>query len=327
MLIIKDRHNLDPLRLEENMNENIDHDQLFKQLLTAFFVEFLELFTPEFAGSIDKNSIEILPLEYFTDIDAGERKAMDIIVRFALRGRPNAPAVGRVSVVVNCEHQSSRQENFHRRMFFYFAQLHRKYLQPVFPIAIFSFDKPYRPERDAYQIKVPGFQVLDFNFLTIQLNRLNWKDYLKQPNPVAAALMAKMKIDPADRPRVKVECLRMIAKLNLDRARTFMVSGFIDNYLRLDAVEETQFQIEVDKIKLVKEQEQVMEITTSWMEKGRESGERGMVVKILTRKLGNLSPELLARVNGLNLERVEALGEALLEFTSVGELENWLNAI
>ena len=74
------------------MSKNIDHDQLFKQLLTVFFVEFLELFTPEFAGSIDKNSIEILPLEYFTDIGAGERKAMDIIVRFTLRGRPNAPA-------------------------------------------------------------------------------------------------------------------------------------------------------------------------------------------------------------------------------------------
>ena len=306
------------------MSKNIDHDQLFKQLLTVFFVEFLELFTPEFAGSIDKNSIEILPLEYFTDIGAGERKAMDIIVRFTLRGRPNAPASGRVSVVVNCEHQSSSQTDFHRRMFFYFAQLHRKYLQPVFPIAIFSFDEPYRPERDAYQVSVPGFQVLDFNFLTIQLNRLNWKDYLKQPNPVAAALMAKMKIDPADRPRVKVECLRMIAKLKLDRARTFMVSGFIDNYLRLDAVEEAQFKVEVDKIKLVKEQEQVMEITTSWMEQGQESATRALTIKLLTRKLGNLSPGLLARVNGLNLERVEALAEDLLDFTSVGDLESWL---
>ena len=309
------------------MSKDIDHDQLFKQLLTAFFVEFLELFAPEFAGSIEPETIEILPQEYFTDLDQGDRKAMDIVVRFTLRGRPNAPASGRVSVVVNCEHQSTSEDNFHRRIFFYFAQLHREYLQPVFPIAIFSFDKPKRAERDAYQVSVPGFQVLNFNFLTIQLNQLNWKDYLKQPNPVAAGLMAKMKIDPADRPRVKVECLRMIAKLNLDRARTFIVSGFIDNYLRLDPVEEAQFQVEVDKIKLVKEQEQVMEITTSWMEKGRESGERGMVVKILTRKLGNLSPELLARVNGLNLERVEALGEALLDFTSVGELESWLNTI
>jgi hypothetical protein len=310
------------------MSKSIDHDQLFKQLLTTFFLEFLELFTPEFFAAIDPASLEILPLEYFTDIDAGERKAMDVIIRVNLLGRPNAPASSRVSVVVNCEHQSTTKADFNRRLFFYFAQLHRKYLQPVYPIALFSFDEPYRPERDSYQVRVPGLQVMDFNFLTIQLNRLNWRDFLKRPNPVAAALMAKMEIAPADRPRVKVECLRMIAKLKLDKARTFLLSGFIDNYLRLSPIEEQQFQVEVDRIKLPQERENVMELTTSWMEKGivqgRESGERSLTIKLLTRKLGNLSPELLARVNGLSIDRVEALAEDLLDFTSVGDLERWL---
>jgi predicted transposase YdaD len=49
------------------MSKSIDHDQLFKQLLTTFFLEFLELFTPEFFAAIDPSSLEILPLEYFTD--------------------------------------------------------------------------------------------------------------------------------------------------------------------------------------------------------------------------------------------------------------------
>jgi hypothetical protein len=310
------------------MSKNIDHDQLFKQLLTTFFLEFLELFTPEFFAAIDPQSLEILPLEYFTDIDAGERKAMDVIIRVNLLGRPNAPESSRVSVVVNCEHQSTTKADFNRRLFFYFAQLHRKYLQPVYPIALFSFDEPYRPERDSYQVRVPGLQVMDFNFLTIQLNRLDWRAFLTQRNPVAAALMAKMKIDPADRPKVKVECLRMIANLKLDKARTFQLSGFIDNYLQLNSVEKQQFQVEVDKIKLPTERENVMELTTSWKEEGivqgRESATRIIVSKQLTRKLGNLSPELLSRVNGLNLDRVEALAEDLLDFTSVGDLELWL---
>jgi Domain of unknown function (DUF4351) len=116
----------------------------------------------------------------------------------------------------------------------------------------------------------------------------------------------------------------MIANLKLDKARTFLISGFIDNYLRLNPIEEQQFQVEVDKIKLPTERETVMEITTSWMEQGQESATRGLVIKLLTRKLGNLSPELLARVNGLSLDRVEALAEDLLDFTSVGDLERWL---
>jgi Domain of unknown function (DUF4351) len=107
----------------------------------------------------------------------------------------------------------------------------------------------------------------------------------------------------------------MIVNLKLDKARTFLISGFIDSYLRLNPIEEQQFLVEVDKIRLPKEREDVMEVTTSWMEKGQESA---------TQKIGNLAPELLARVNGLELDRVEVLAEDLLDFTSVGDLEQWL---
>jgi heme oxygenase len=89
-----------------------------------------------------------------------------------------------------------------------------------------------------------------------------------------------------------------------------------------------QFQVEVDKIKLPKEREEVMEMTTSWKEEGkvegRDSATRALVIKQLTRKLGNLSPELLARVSSLNLERVEVLAEDLLDFKQVGDLERWM---
>ena len=68
--------------------------------------------------------------------------------------------------------------------------------------------------------------------------------------------------------------------------------------------------------------------STSWMEegivKGRDSGERALTIRLLTKKVGNLSPELLARVSGLSIERVEALAEALLDFKHVGDLERWL---
>jgi hypothetical protein len=36
--------------------------------------------------------------------------------------------------------------------------------------------------------------VLEFRFRAIQLNQLNWRDYINSQNPVAAALMSKMKI-------------------------------------------------------------------------------------------------------------------------------------
>ena len=60
------------------------------------------------------------------------------------------------------------------------------------------------------------------------------------------------------------------------------------------------------------------------LEQGRIKGERDLVLKLLNRKLDVLSPELIARVNSLSVERVEALGEALLDFNSMGDLEAWL---
>ena len=45
----------------------IDHDRLFKELLTTFFVEFIELFLPDVAAYLEGDSIEFLDKEVFTE--------------------------------------------------------------------------------------------------------------------------------------------------------------------------------------------------------------------------------------------------------------------
>jgi hypothetical protein len=104
-------------------------------------------------------------------------------------------------------------------MFHYFAVLDRYHLKEIYPIVIFSFDEPKRPEQDTYVVEFPNLKVLEFRFQSIQLNRLNWRDYINQQNPVAAALMAKMKIAKKDRPKVKAECLRLLVTLQLNPAK------------------------------------------------------------------------------------------------------------
>ncbi len=47
--------------------------------------------------------------------------------------------------------------------------------------------------------------------------------------------MAKMNIADSDRPRVKLECLRLLASLRLNTAKMQLISGFIDSYLQLNA--------------------------------------------------------------------------------------------
>ncbi|PSB01753.1 Rpn family recombination-promoting nuclease/putative transposase [Merismopedia glauca] len=53
--------------------------------------------------------------------------------------------------------------------------------------------------------------------------------------------------------------------------------------------------------------------------------ERELVLKQLTRKVGNLAPETRSRLDSLPIDRLEALGEALLDFETGADLDNWLN--
>lgn len=311
------------------MAKTIDHDQLFKQLISTFFLEFLDLFVPELAVNIDRDNLEFLPQEYFTDLIEGDRRAMDLVVRINLRRRPNEPEVGKVWAIIDCEHQSSSEANFQRRMFFYFAQLHRQYLEPVYPIAIFSFDEPKRQEQDRYRVRLPGLDILEFNFLRIQLNQLNWRDFLKQKNPVAAALMSKMKIEKKERAKVKVECLRAIATLKLDPARVSILSGFVDTYLNLNNLEVVEFEREVASIKKETEKEQVMQIVTSWMEQGIEQGEQKealrLVSRVLHRRVGELDAGVNERLQLLSVSQLEDLLDAALDFSQMENLTGWLD--
>ncbi|MGB7414259.1 MAG: DUF4351 domain-containing protein [Thermosynechococcaceae cyanobacterium] len=53
-------------------------------------------------------------------------------------------------------------------------------------------------------------------------------------------------------------------------------------------------------------------------------GDRSFVLLQLTRRLGEISPEVRSQIEGLSLEQTEALGEALLDFVERVDLVNWL---
>ncbi|MEA5619922.1 Rpn family recombination-promoting nuclease/putative transposase [Cronbergia sp. UHCC 0137] len=59
-------------------------------------------------------------------------------------------------------------------------------------------------------------------------------------------------------------------------------------------------------------------------EQGRETGERSLILRLLNKKLGKIPNVLLSQIQKLSLEQVETLGEALLDFSTLTDLENWL---
>ncbi len=294
----------------------IDHDRLFKELLSTFFPEFVALFLPDVATYLEPNSLTFLNQEIFTDVTSGERYEADLVVQGQLRNQDSL-------FIIHLEHQSYSEADFNRRMFRYFARLHEKYALPIYPVVLFSFDAPHRPETTSYRLEFPGWTVLEFNYRVIQLNRLNWRDFVNQPNPIASALMSKMRMDTQERPTVKLISLQSLSSLGLNSAKLQLISGFIDIYLRLNTVEQAVFDQELAKIKPV-QQEEVMEIVTSWMETGIQKEAASMVLRQLKRRCGSLTPELQERIQRFSVEQLEELGEALLDFTGLDDLTTWL---
>ena len=274
----------------------ISHDKLFKELLSMFFFEFVDLFLPQMGEYLDRSEITFLPQEYFTDNKTGGRRAIDILVKVKFRGEDTC-------FLVHLENQSYDQEEFDRRLFFYFAMLYKEYRLKIYPIAVFSFEYPLKVQSQQHQVSFPDLKVLEFNFAAVQLNQLNWRDFLKHENPVAAALMAKMHIKKKDRPKVKAECLRLLVTLKLDPAKTQLISKFVDTYLNFEGVEEEQFQAEIAKLE-VGQKEEIMEVMTSWEKKGVEKERQAIALNLLRE---NLPLETIARTTGLTIAQLQDL--------------------
>jgi hypothetical protein len=295
----------------------MDHDRLFKELLTVFFAEFVEAFLPTVTEYLVPDSVEFLDKEVFMDVTAGEKHEADLVVKARFREQD-------AFFLIRVENQASARSDVPQRMFTYFARLHEKYKLPVYPIVILSYDAPKVLAPNQYTVAFPGETVLQFTYNTVQLNRLPWRQFLNSPNAAASALMAKMKIAPQDRGKVRNECLRMLASLKLDPARSKLIGGFIDAYLTLTAEEMRQYEREFAKL-APEEQEARMDLVSSWERKGIHEGKEGLVIRQLNRRFGSVAPEVTERLDELPIDTLDELGVALLDFASVADLEAWLS--
>ena len=58
---------------------------------------------------------------------------------------------------------------------------------------------------------------------------------------------------------------------------------------------------------------------------GIQKGEANLVLRLLKRRFGELPPHITETIQKLSVEKLEDLGEALLDFNIQSDLVNWLN--
>jgi hypothetical protein len=303
----------------------IDHDRIFKELIRTFFHEFVELFLPDVYPDLEQDSIEFLDKEVFTDVTTGEKHEADLIVKARLRGQPWF-----FLFHVEAQARLKGEVPFERRMFTYFARLHETYGVPIYPVVLFTFDSPKYAAPKRYRVSFPGFTVLEFNYCAIQLNQLDWRTFLNHQNPLAHALMAKMRVNKGDHARVKLECLRLILTGKLNQAKIQMLTGFVGTYLQLNESEERWVNAEL--FDLVPK-EAIMEWITPFerwgemkgVKRGREEGALAILLRQYTRRFGAMKARAEKRVKALALAQLEELSEAFLDFKEAADLTRWLD--
>ena len=253
-----------------------------------------------------------LDKEVFTDITQGQRYESDIVVKARFQGQE-------AFFLLLVENQSTPQSGFPKRMFTYFARFHEKFDLPVYPVVIYSFDRPLRRQPATYQVGFPGFVVNRFQFRVIQLNRLRWRDYVATPNPAATALMSKMQIAQRDRVRVRLQCLRLIATLRLDPARSQLIAGFVRTYLQMTRLELAELQQEVGLLPR-EEQNTMITLTNEWIETGQVTAQRALILRLGTKRFGEPDATIRSALETADLLLLEILVDRLLEVESWAEL-------
>jgi Domain of unknown function (DUF4351) len=80
------------------------------------------------------------------------------------------------------------------------------------------------------------------------------------------------------------------------------------------------------------ERELIMQLSPLYLEKiqaaervGGQKEAQTLILRLLNRRVGMLSPELQLRVKALSVVQLEELGEALLDFGGLVDLESWLS--
>lgn len=87
---------------------------------------------------------------------------------------------------------------------------------------------------------------------------------------------------------------------------------------------EREFQADLQRLEAERQMRYVTSIERMAKEEGSKQEARALVLRLLARRVGNVPASLQPQIEALSLPQLEDLGEALLDFSQVEDLETWL---
>jgi predicted transposase/invertase (TIGR01784 family) len=231
---------------------------------------------------------------------------------------PNLP-------IIFLEAQMQRDSEFYSRYFAgLFVYLHQyKITRPWRGLLILNTHNQDLGSEETYQ-----------ELLSDRVQRLYLQDLLTQENLSPNLALLKLIVTPETEALNQAKQILNSTetetefRLKLDLIEAILVNKFpkltieeIQKMLNLREadVTQTRFYQEVLQIGRREGQEQ-------GIQQGVQQGESNMVIRQLTRRCGKLNNEQIKKVRSLSLDQLDALGDALLDFKQLTDLENWFSS-
>ncbi|MDD1421340.1 DUF2887 domain-containing protein [Dolichospermum sp. ST_sed1] len=231
--------------------------------------------------------------------------------------------------IIFLEAQMQRDSEFYSRYFAgLFVYLHQyKITRPWRGLLILNTHNQDLGSEETYQ-----------ELLSDRVQRLYLQDLLTQENLSPNLALLKLIVTPETEALNQAKQILNSTetetefRLKLDLIEAILVNKFpkltieeIQKMLNLREadVTQTRFYQEVLQIGRREGQEQGIQ---QGVQQGIQQGESNMVIRQLIRRCGKLNNEQIKKVQSLSLDQLDALGDALLDFKQLTDLENWFSS-
>ncbi|AQR66100.1 cytosolic protein [Aquaspirillum sp. LM1] len=292
-----------------------DYDSPWKDAVEHYFPEFIAFYFPDASQQINwARGHEFLDQELRAVVQDAElgKRFVDKLAKVALQDGSER------WVYVHLEVQGSAQAEFAEQMFVYNYRLYDRYRQPVASLALLADTTPHwRPDHFSFavlgckhELCFPVAKLLDYT--------QDQAGLYANPNPFALVTLAHLltqatRQDMNARFAAKWKLVQLLYQRGWDKQRVIDLFSVMDWMMRLpEQLKRSLWH----NIEVLEEQEKMRYVTSveqlyseKWMQQGliqgRAEGEAYALQRLLQKRFGPLSEDVLARLQTARVDELE----------------------
>ncbi|MBF0110070.1 MAG: cytosolic protein [Magnetococcales bacterium] len=308
----------------DNQSQTTEYDSPWKEILKAYFNDFLEFFLPEAHDGIDwQCAPEFLDKELdriTREAESGNRR-VDLLVRVWLLDGDE------LWVLIHVEIQENRDPHFEERMFTCQYRAFDLYKRPVVKRPVVSL-AILADEEGAWRPSAFGYQKWGSK-VSFQFNAIKLLDYLSRldllessTNPFAIVTLAHLtgkqtRNQPAERFQQKMRITRMLYERGFNRQQIVDLFRFIDWVLSLPEELDNQFWTNLSNFEENKKMPYITSVERIGMKKGEQKGKAEMLLELLQERFGLIPESVQKQVESAKLDDINVWARKIFKADSL----------